>query len=226
MGQARWLTRDNLEASPIPINPDTVSACPGSLYLLLTAQQGLLLCQHVCLLAQFISECQTRARPLAPERVPFPATDTQANPSWGPHHTALPVLYVESSSWGGLATEELGPRVDCKPKLSFRQTGLGLENRSEKQKRFFGSAGVREGNGVKKRLLIQVASNYICPHMHGKFCWKINEDNFSLGVLFHLRVSKHFATKAPHLHSFLHSNINQKPQELKFSKTLWTSEKY
>ena len=49
--------------------PYPTALCPGAL-----SQQNLLLCQHMYLLRQFISECETRDRFLAPEGVPLPAT--------------------------------------------------------------------------------------------------------------------------------------------------------
>ena len=52
----------------------------GSLILLLSTRvlfpnKNLLLCQHICLLGQFISKCQTRAQFQALGGVPLPATD-------------------------------------------------------------------------------------------------------------------------------------------------------
>ena len=60
--QATW------QSSP-PGFPYPTALCPGA-----PSQLNLLLCQHVCLLGQFISECLTRAQFWALEGVPLLAT--------------------------------------------------------------------------------------------------------------------------------------------------------
>ena len=60
--QATW------QSSP-PGFPYPTALCPGA-----PSQLNLMLCQHVCLLGQFISECLTRAQFWALEGVPLLAT--------------------------------------------------------------------------------------------------------------------------------------------------------
>ena len=73
--ESEWLAKDNPEANPITIKPETAELFSW-IPLLYCPPPGfpfpinLLLCQHMCLLGQFISESLTRAQ----FQVPLPAT--------------------------------------------------------------------------------------------------------------------------------------------------------
>ena len=79
--ESEWLDKDNPEINSITIKP-RLQPCgravlPSSFTLLLSWHPfpiNLLLCLHMCLLVQFISECKTRAQFRALEAIPFPAT--------------------------------------------------------------------------------------------------------------------------------------------------------
>ena len=74
------MAKDNLETNPITIKPETVSRVAEQFSWVLVTQLlsswappsplSLLLCQHVCLLRQLISKCQTRAHSWAPHGSP------------------------------------------------------------------------------------------------------------------------------------------------------------
>ena len=99
--ESEWLAKDNPETNPITIKPETAElfswiplfycSPPGFPF-----PKNLLLCQHMCLLGQFISESLTRAQFQALEAVPLPATVSHqaANGTFMGHLTHLVALSI------------------------------------------------------------------------------------------------------------------------------------
>ena len=95
------MAKDNPETNPITIKPETAElfswiplfycSPPGFPF-----PKNLLLCQHMCLLGQFISESLTRAQFQALEAVPLPATVSHqaANGTFMGHLTHLVALSI------------------------------------------------------------------------------------------------------------------------------------
>lgn len=112
-----WLTRISLKTHSIPVKPKTVShaaeqfpgfpypaaLCPGT-----PSQHSLLLCQHMCLLRQLISECWKRALSRALEGVPLSCNHSlnkhsavKQSPSSSSKNIHIPLQKLRPASPGG-----------------------------------------------------------------------------------------------------------------------------